>query len=79
MVHSVVYIFMYTNSHSDNLCHTVVLLDAAPAWQQCPTKVERCSAIGVICAVCVAARYQSHVCWCSICDNFAPKYIEGVY
>ena len=77
--YGVVYIFIYTKSHSNYLCHTVVLLDAAPAWQQCPTKVESCSAIGIMCAVCVAARYQSHACWYSICDDFTLKYFEGVY
>ena len=74
MVYGMVYIFIYTNSHSDYLCHTALLLDAAPAWQQCTTKVERCSAISVMCAVWVAAQYQSHACWYSIHDDFASKY-----
>ena len=79
MVYSMVYIFIYSNSHSNYLCHTVVILDAAPAWQKCPTKVEYCSAIGIMCAVWVAAWYQSHVCWYSICDDFTSKYVKGVY
>ena len=70
---------LYTHSPSDSLCSTASLLDAVPAWQQCTTRVERCSAISVMCAVWVAAWYQSHTCWYSICDDFALKYVEGVY
>ena len=48
MVYGVVYILMYTNIPSDYLCSTASLLDAAPAWQRCTTKVEYCSAISVM-------------------------------
>ena len=51
MMYGVVYIYYIHYSRSDYLCSTASLLDAAPAWQRRTTRVERCSAISVICAV----------------------------
>ena len=67
------------NSHSDYIYCTALLLHAAPAWQKCTTKVVCCSAISIICAVWVAAWYQSHACWYGIYNDFTSKYNEEVY
>ena len=78
MVYGVVYIFIHPQPKRLLMSYCITL-DAAPARQQCPTKVEHCSAIGIMCVVWVAAWYQSYACWYSIHDDFASKYIKGVY
>ena len=76
-VSSIVYI--YTNSHNNYLYRIELLLDAAPAWQWCITKVLHCSAIDKMCAVWVAAWNKSHACWYSIHDDLVSKYKVEVH
>ena len=74
MVYGEVCIYIYTNSQSDYLYCTALLLDAAPTWLQHPTKVLHCPVNNIIGVVYVATCYKSHACWYSICDDLVSKY-----